>query len=179
MGEIRADQPRLVARTTIHGLVPEWLGSGLQSRLCRFESGRGLRCCPLWNPLTGGALGLRPDSYPDHAGIVARTRYLWLLEEAVMENIVERTVRVVEINEPNMSYEVNEFQVRKDPETGLFWAGHDSGCSCYEGFNPANFAPCNTVGGVRALFQNWMATTWRDGWGREAAAWEAFNEAVR
>lgn len=94
-----------------------------------------------------------------------------------MENIIERTVHVVTVNEPNMSYETNEFQVRKDPTTGLFYAGSDSGCSCYEGFNPANFAPYDLVGGVRAAFQNWMAT-WRDGWGQEAAAWEDFNEAV-
>lgn len=95
-----------------------------------------------------------------------------------MDNIIERTVPIITIDEPNMSYETNEFQVRQDPETGIFYAGHDSGCSCYEGFNPANFAPFESAGAVRESFQSWMASTWRDGWGHEAAALERFSEAV-
>lgn len=94
-----------------------------------------------------------------------------------MENILGRTIPVATINEPNKCYETNEFQVRQDLDTGIFYAGHDSGCSCYEGFNPANFVPYGTAMEVRAAFHNWMAG-WRDGWGHEAAAWEAFNQAV-
>ena len=95
-----------------------------------------------------------------------------------MENIIERTIPVVEVNEPNMGYEYNEFVVRKDPNTGILYAGSDGGCSCYSGFDPANFVPYDLVGGVRAAFHNWIAG-WHDGVGHEAAAWEEFNEAVR
>lgn len=94
-----------------------------------------------------------------------------------MENIIERTIPVVEIDEPNMGYEYNEFQVRKDPITGILYAGRDGGCSCYEGFNPANFEACDSVGRVRVLFHQWIGE-WHDGSGHEAAAWEQFHEAV-
>lgn len=94
-----------------------------------------------------------------------------------MENIIDRTIPLAEINEPNLSYEYNEFVIRKDPTTGVFWAGSDGGCSCYSGFDPANFEPFNTASELRVRFHQWVGE-WRDGAGHEAAAWEDFHSAV-
>lgn len=91
---------------------------------------------------------------------------------------VDETVPLAEIEEPGLSYEHNEFLVRWDPKAQVYWAGSDGGCSCYEGFNPANYQPYTTERDIRALFSAWISD-WHDGVGQEAAAWDKYHAAFR
>lgn len=95
-----------------------------------------------------------------------------------MENILEHTALVAEIEEPNLGYEANEFVIRRDEATGIWYAGSDGGCSCYDGFNPANFSRYTDIGDLRLAFGAWVGGWW-DGAGHEAAGWEQFHTAVR
>jgi hypothetical protein len=89
---------------------------------------------------------------------------------------LKNTRLVGDIQEPNMSYETNEFLIRTDLE-GTIWAGSDSGCSCYDGFDPANYEPFHSIGDLRQRFASWI-DNWGDGVGLEAAAWEEFHAAL-
>ena len=89
---------------------------------------------------------------------------------------LEKTVLIGEINEPNLCYQTNEFLIRKDQD-GVLWAGSDGGCSCYDGFDPANYQPYRDLGDLRTRFSGWV-NEWYDGAGLEAAAWEEFNAAL-
>jgi hypothetical protein len=91
---------------------------------------------------------------------------------------LSHTIEVVQIDEEGMSYETNEFVVRYDPAASVWYAGSDGGCSCYDGFDDANLERVDSVGELRRKFSGWI-TGWHDGVGREAAAWDKFNEAIR
>jgi len=90
---------------------------------------------------------------------------------------LEKTVLIGEIHEPNLSYETNEFQIRRDLK-GNLWAGSDGGCSCYEGFDPSNYEPFHSIGDLRMRFATWIGD-WGDGSGLEAEAWDEFHTALK
>lgn len=89
---------------------------------------------------------------------------------------LERTRLIAQIDEPNKNYEVNEFLIRLH-EDGTLWAGSDSGCSCYDGFNAANYEPYTSVMNLRLRFSTWVGN-WGDGSGFEAGAWDTFHKAI-
>lgn len=91
---------------------------------------------------------------------------------------MDQTIHVGTINEPNLWYETNEFVIRWAPLEGQWWAGSDSGCSCYDGMSIENYFPYREVREIRPVFSSWIST-WRDGVGLEAAAWESFNAATK
>jgi hypothetical protein len=90
---------------------------------------------------------------------------------------LDETVLLAEIREPELYYEYNEFVIRQGSD-GVFWAGSDGGCSCYEGFRDENFQPFRSEREIRALFSAWVGD-WCSGTGHEAAAWDQYHAAFR
>lgn len=84
---------------------------------------------------------------------------------------------IFQCDEPNLSYETNEFIVQYDDETQTYRYGFDSGCSCYDGFNESNFTTSTSRRDVRKSFAGWVFE-WGEGQRHEAAAWAEFNEKV-
>lgn len=95
-----------------------------------------------------------------------------------MGDIINRTVPVFQYEEPNTDYDIEEYQIRFEPGVGAWFAGNDSGCSCYPGFDEENFTRFSTLAEVQQDFSRWISG-WRDGRGLEAAAWEAFYTETR
>jgi hypothetical protein len=75
--------------------------------------------------------------------------------------------------DPDLSYETDEFIVERDP-LGQFFYGNDGGCSCYEGFDPANFTGTFDIAEVQRGFSEWVK-----GIRNPAPAWEEFKANVR
>jgi len=89
-----------------------------------------------------------------------------------MESNTSREV-IFRYGDPDLSYETNEFIVERDPSGQLFY-GSDGGCSCYEGFDPANFTGTFDVAEVQRGFAAWVSTI-----SNPAPAWEEFKIAIR
>jgi len=72
---------------------------------------------------------------------------------------------VFHAEEPDMSYETNEFVVQQHKETKQFRYGDDGGCSCYDGFDPENFAYTYNKEEVLSAIRSWadFGYSWDDG----------------
>lgn len=79
--------------------------------------------------------------------------------------------RIFWYEDPDLSYETDEFIVERDP-SGQFFYGSDGGCSCYGGFDPANFTGTFDAAEVRRAFSAWVKEI-----RNPAPAWEDFMAA--
>lgn len=78
--------------------------------------------------------------------------------------------RILHYVDPDLCHETEEFIVEHDPVAGRYRYGNDGGCSCYAGFDPANFSETYDRSDVFRAFTVWAGKRYN-----VARAYEAFK----
>ena len=103
-------------------------------------------------------MGLRSDSYPDHAGIVARTRYFMRRRQAVETLEEAGYTKVVELNDGGGGYDWAELHVyTKDNRVFI---NTQSGCSCSSWEEPgeSDLIELATLAGAKTFWEEMMGS---------------------